>query len=265
MEHKILILFLLSFVLTISGNNGKIIIEKNDWAKYYNDVNLDGTFVLTKLNSDTLYYYNLERANKRYLPASTFKIPNSLIALETEVITDENEIIEWDGKIRFIEQWNKDQNLQSAIKYSCVWFYQELARRVGRDRMQLYVDLINYGNSKLGAQIDTFWLEGDIRISPMEQIDFLTAFINRQLPFKKRNIDIVEKILLIDSTNTFRLYAKTGWTARVGFQVGWYVGFVKKNNEIWIFALNIDINEKKDADNRESITRAILKGEGVID
>lgn len=265
MKNKIFILFILSFGFTISGSNGKLFIEKNDWAKFYKDVNLDGTFLLTKLNSDTLYYHNLERANKNYLPASTYKIPNSLIALETKVIKDENEIIEWDGKVRFVDQWNKDQNLQSAIRYSCVWFYQELSRRIGRDRMQLYVDSINYGNCKLGDQIDTFWLEGDIRISPIEQVDFLTAFLNRQLPFKNRTIDTVEKILLIDSTNTYRLYAKTGWTARVSSQVGWYVGFVKRNNEIWIFALNIDINENKDAENREGITRKLLKGEGIID
>jgi beta-lactamase class D len=77
-------------------------------------------------------------------------------------------------------------------------------------------------------------------------------------------MEIVENILLVDSSQTYKLYAKTGWTARVDSQIGWYVGFVKAAEDTWIFALNIDINENKDAANREGITREILKMEKLI-
>jgi len=240
------------------------IIDVDNWGKYFTEANLQGTFILNKFRSDTLRIYNTRRANEHYLPASTFKILNSLISLETGVIKNEKEIIEWDGTKRFSDNWNKNQNLKTAMKYSCVWFYQELARRVGSAKMQYYLDTVNYGNSKMGAAIDNFWLEGELKISAVEQIVFLYQFLSRKLPFSNRNFDIVKKILQIDSTNIYQLYAKTGWTARTNEQIGWYVGFVENKLGIWIFAMNIDINEMKDSENREGITRKILGAEGLI-
>jgi beta-lactamase class D len=227
---------------------------------------LDGTFILYNKTKDSLLVNNLERSQKQFLPASTFKIPNSLISLETKVIADENEIIKWDGEKRFIDNWNQDHNLKSGIKYSVVWFYQELARRIGFEKMQEYVIKINYGNKKLGDKIDTFWLEGDLRISAVEQILFLNKFIKNELPFSKRNMEIVKNIMLVDSSETYKMYAKTGWSARVekDKQIGWYVGFVETKNDTWIYAINIDIKKDEDLIQRINITREILKSEGII-
>ena len=244
--------------------NQQIVISADKWDKHFTNAEIECTFVLTKLNSDSLIIYNPERAKKGFLPASTYKIPNSLIALESKVIEDENEIIQWDGVKRFYDKWNANQNLQSAIKYSCVWFYQELARRVGKEKMQFYLDTLYYGNSKMGADVDKFWLEGDLRISAIEQIEFLTKFINHDLPFAKRNFNIVEKILLVDSTENYRQFAKTGWGGDDDNQVGWYVGFVRNNSGVWIFALNIHIKRDKDAVQRKLITNEILIREGII-
>lgn len=221
---------------------------------------MNGTFVLTKLNSDTLFCFNSARADSAFLPASTFKIINSLISLETGAIKDENEIIKWDGVKRFYAFWNQDQNLSSAIKISCVWFYQELARRVGKEKMQFYLDTLNYGNSKMGADVDKFWLQGDLKISAVEQIKFLTQFLNRDLPFSERNVDIVEKILLVDSTENYKQYAKTGWSG----EIGWYVGYVIRQNQIWIFAMNINMIGIEDAKHRIEMTESILEKEGIL-
>ena len=240
------------------------IIEEKSWDDLFKSPRLEGTFLLHKLNSDSLKVYNLERAEKEYLPASTFKILNSLISLESNVIKDENEIIEWDGIERFYNKWNMDQSLKTALKYSCVWFYQELARRVGTERMQYYLDTVKYGNSKIGAEIDKFWLEGELRISAVEQIGFLINFLERKLPFTDRNYNIVKNIMLVDSTDNYKLYAKTGWTARVHNQIGWYVGFLERDLKTWIFAMNIDINDDKDAKYRELLTRKILLKEGLL-
>lgn len=250
-----------------SQNNNKtseLTVEMESWSNYFNETSLDGTFLLKKNNSDTLLVFNSKRSTKSYLPASTFKILNSLIFLETKVIKDENEIIKWDGVKRFYDKWNMDHSLSSAIKVSCVWFYQELARRVGEERIQYYLDTIKYGNSKIGSDVDKFWLEGKLRISAYEQIQFLKKFLNSTLPFSGKNIDIVKNIMIIDSNDNYKLYAKTGWTARIAKQIGWYVGFVENNDQTWIFAMNIDINESEDAKYREELTRKILIHEGII-
>ena len=115
--------------LTFSTNQFQDIFDKND---------IKGAFILYDLINDTALIFNQPRTERAYLPASTFKIINSLIALETGVIKDENEMIQWDGEERFVETWNQDHNLRSGIKYSVVWFYQELARRIGEERMQKF-------------------------------------------------------------------------------------------------------------------------------
>jgi beta-lactamase class D len=267
-------LFVIFFVLTFScifsqpkvSEISENIITENNWKKYFDNSNIDGTFILYNLSEDSLFVYNPARAEKRYLPASTFKILNSLISLETGVLKDENEIIKWDGVKRFYDMWNKDQNMKSALKYSCVWFYQELARRVGFDNYHKYLDSVNFGNKKLGDKIDTFWLEGDLEISPVEQIIFLEKFIKGNLPFKERNLKIVKNILMVDSTGSYKMYAKTGWTARVKEpdQIGWYIGFVENQKDIWIFALNIGFTNDEDAAKRIEISRNILKEKRII-
>lgn len=269
MKTKILIIYyFLTFSILFSQTSINEISEKyksqNDWGKYFDESGVEGTFILYNLNEDSLKVYNQERAEKQFLPASTFKILNSLISLEVKAVKDENEIIKWDGVKRFYEAWNQDQNMKSAIKISCVWFYQELARRVGFERMQMYIDSVNYGNKKLGDKIDTFWLEGDLRISAVEQILFLTKFVKQELPFSEQNLETVKNIMLVDSTNDYKMYAKTGMTARVEKAIGWYVGFVEVKNNFYLFTLNIDISKDEDANGRIEITRDILKSQGII-
>lgn len=270
MKFNVLILLcIFCSVLVIAQQGTEPLLESEvieRWENYFDEVSLDGTFVLKKIDSDTIQVYNLERSRNQYLPASTYKILNSLIALETKVIKDENEIIKWDGVKRFYEMWNKDQTLGSALKYSCVWAYQEIARRVGKQRMQFYLDEVKYGNSQMGAEIDNFWLEGDLKISAQEQIQFLAKFIKHTLPFSFENMEIVKNIMLVDSSDNYKLFAKTGWTARVeeDKQIGWYVGFVENSEGYWIFAMNIDISDNADSKNRQEITSKILTKEGII-
>ncbi len=152
------------FSQTSFDNVGKSYTDKSEWGQFFDEPKLEGTFVLYNLVKDSLLIYNLERAQQQFLPASTFKILNSLISLETKVV-DENTIIQWDGVKRFYDKWNQDQNMKTAFPISCVWFYQELARRVGFEKMQYFLQESNYGNKKLGDKIDTFWLEGELRIS----------------------------------------------------------------------------------------------------
>jgi beta-lactamase class D len=216
----------------------KIIIDKS-LDKYFEQKKVFGTFILTSLDK-SIKIANNELYNTQYTPASTFKIPNTIIALESEVIKDENEIIKWDGVERWLKSWNQDTDLKMAMQNSTVWFYQELARRVGKEKMQSYLKKIEYGNKNINGGIDKFWLSGDLKISPKEQIDFLRkVYLNNFKGISKRSIDITKAIMLRDSTNEYKIRAKTGWFGS-GDYVGWYVGWVETKDNTYFFATCIE-------------------------
>jgi len=255
-------IILLSVLLTFIGCDvqKKSVLEQfttNDILKIFEKENTKGCFIIQDFKNNKSLSYNSVRLDSVFLPASTFKIINSMIALETEVIKDENEIIKWDGKKRFINEWNRDHNLKSGIKYSVVWLYQELARRIGEDRMLHWVKTANYGNKNIGGNIDTFWLNGEIRISANQQIDFLKRLYLKELPFSKQNQEIVKDIMIVEKKPNYTIRAKTGWAARVERQIGWYVGYIEKNDNVYFFALNMDIKSKQDAAKRKLITKQI--------
>src|SRR4030095_14770041 len=148
-------------------------IENHNWGQYFEKEKVQGCFLLYDLQRNEYMSYNRRRVDNGFLPASTYKIFNSLVALETGAVRDETEVLKWDGIKRMFPVWNQDQNMRDAIKNSTVWFYQEMARRIGQGPMQHYVDVANYGNRKLGGGIDHFWLDGSLRITAKEQIDML--------------------------------------------------------------------------------------------
>lgn len=234
--------------------------ERPDFAKYFNDAGVKGGFLLYDLKNDKYLAYNAERLQQGYIPASTYKIFNSLVALETGVIWDENEILKWDGVKREVDSWNQDHNMRTAMKYSAVWFYQELARRIGLERMQHYVDLAGYGNKNINGGLDRFWLTGELRITPREQIALLVRLYQNKLPFSQRAMDIVKDILIFEKKESYVLRAKTGWSG----QVGWFVGYVERKENVYFFANNIDIMKPEDATARVAITKALLRDLSLI-
>jgi beta-lactamase class D len=209
--------------------------SRNEFKKFYDQYNVVGSFVLYDLINNHYIFYNPGQYRSEFIPASTFKICNSLIGLETGVIKDENFVIKWDSTIRPIPSWNKDQDLKSAFKNSCVWYYQELARRVGGKQMKYWLDKSEYGNKDTTGGIDKFWLEGDLRISPAQQISFLRKLYANELPFSQRSIDIVKKIMIAKDTNGCIIRAKTGWGFRGNNDVGWYVGYIEARNNVYFF------------------------------
>jgi len=219
---------------------------------------VEGVFVLHRLGSNEYRTNDPAAAQKRYLPASTFKIFNSLVALETGVIADEHEVFPWDGEARRVESWNRDHDLASAFRYSAVWYYQEIARRVGAEQMQYWIDRAGYGNQDIGGQPDLFWLKGNLRISPYEQVQLLERLYTNDLPFSQRSMDIVKSIMKIEETDGWRLSGKTGWGTADGEDVGWFVGFLERDDEVWLFANKITINRDEDARLRIEIARQIL-------
>ncbi len=241
--------------------------EVPEYKKLYDDFGARGTFLLLNTKTGERISYN-ERDNKTgYIPASTFKVINSMIGLETGVIKDENFIIPWDKKERSNTKWNADTDLKTAYKNSTVWYYQELARRVGENKMRSWVKACNYGNKDITGGIDKFWLSGDLRISVEQQVAFLEKLAKDQLPFSKRTTDMVKTIMIAEETPEYTLRAKTGWGFNESIDIGWYVGYVTTKDNTYIFAncIQSDIPDNKDFPRaRIEITRSILKSQGII-
>jgi beta-lactamase class D len=234
--------------------------QQNDWKSFYDKYNVSGCILIYDLNKSEYIVYNGNRCKESFIPASTFKILNSLIALETGVIKDENEVIPWDSVKRQYDKWNMDQTLRTAIKYSAVWAYQELARRIGEHRMQHYVDSVKYGNCNISGGIDHFWLDGELRITPFQQVEFLKRLYFDDLPFSKRNLDIVKDIMINDQTGNYILRGKTGWVETTG----WYVGYLEENDNVYFFANNIEIVNDRDAKARLEIVKDVFKSMGLL-
>jgi len=178
-----------------------------------------------------------ERIDRRLIPASTFKIFNALVALETGVIADPATVIKWDGITRGRHELNRDLDLQTAFQISAVPHFQALARSIGAERMQHYLDLSNYGNRSMSGGIDRFWLSGGLRISPREQVDFIARMRLGELPFSQATVAAVMEMMVVETTSEYTVRGKTGWAIlKAGKNVGWWVGFVESESGAHIFA-----------------------------
>ncbi len=242
------------------------VAQNIDFGQHFRELGVEGAILIYDLNRDRIVQYNPQRNTTAFLPASTFKILNSLIALETGVISDEIAILTWDGIQRKIPEWNRDLNMRQAFKLSAVWFYQVLARRVGHEQMQKWVTQAKYGNQKIGSKddIDKFWLEGELRITPQEQIQFLRRLYHNDLPFSKRSLSILKDIMVMEQTPDYTIRGKTGFADSVTPAIGWYVGYLEKGKNVYFFATNIDIRNKKDLSARMELTRRCFKDLAVL-
>lgn len=235
-----------------------------DFGKYFAGFEA-GAFVLYDLDNNHYDRYNLDRCAEQFVPASTFKIMNALISLESGVISDENTVIEWDGTQYDVAEWNQDHTLKTAFQVSAVWYYQELAGRVGREKMQQYVTAAQYGNQDISGQVDTFWLEGGLRISADEQVEFLKRLYEGYLPFSDRSMAIVRDIMVIEETDAYRFGGKTGTALRVKPLVGWFVGFLETDDHVYFFATNIELQTAEgNIGKAREITEAILHDQGLM-
>ncbi|MEH2528705.1 MULTISPECIES: class D beta-lactamase [unclassified Bradyrhizobium] len=234
---------------------------RDDLAKRFFDLGTTGTFVGYKVDDYLIIASDKVRSGEGRLPASTFKIPNSIIALETGVVEDpDKDVFKWDGVTRSIEPWNKDHTLRSAIAVSAVPVYQEIARRIGAERMQKYLDLFDYGNRDIGGGIDQFWLTGNLRIDPIQQIDFVDRLRRGVLPVSKRSQELTRDILPVTKVGDAIIRAKSGLLgAEVGKpSLGWMVGWVEKGSSATVFAMNMDCKEQNHIAARMAVTQQCL-------
>ncbi|WP_210486490.1 class D beta-lactamase [Rufibacter sp. SYSU D00433] len=235
----------------------------------FKDCGLEGSFTLYDLIQNRWTYSHPKDAQRATLPASTFKILNSLILLEEKAVRDENEVLKWDGQQRSVPAWNADTDMKHAFTNSTVWFYVRLAQQIGLDKYRNHLERCGYGNGKFsGAQGADFWNYGDFAISPKAQIQFLQKLYQERLPFSRENIQKVKQMMVAEETPAYTLRAKTGLTSHNGRNIGWYVGYVETKGNVYFFAtrLHKDVQTQNEdfATCRKTVTRKLLQQLGIL-
>ena len=242
---------------------GTCLGEDQALARLFADKGASGTLVIASLDGQTAYVHDEARAARRLPAASTFKIPNTLIALEEKAIAPD-EVLRWDGQLRELPDWNRDQTLESAFRASCVWCYQELARRLGPETYRRYLGKIGFGELSEPFPPTRFWLDGQLRISANEQVEFLRRVVERRLPFSPASFDTLRRIMVIEATPAYTLRGKSGWATVDKPGVGWFVGTLETRGQTWLFALNIDTRGPQDLPLRLALVRAALRASGLL-
>lgn len=227
-------ILLFAFCLFTSSCRRARIQEHTEWGEEFKKLGItNGCFMLKDHTHESVHFYNKDRCLQRFTPASTFKIFNSLVALELAVAKDDSFTIAWDGVTRSNPEWNRTMTMREAFEVSNVPFYQELARRIGKQNYQHFLDTVQYGNHTIGRAVDSFWLDNSLQISADEQIGFLKRLYFDELPFTVRSQSIVRSMMLREDSAGNKMYYKTGWGQDThGANILWVVGFLEHNLHI---------------------------------
>lgn len=256
---------LLAFSMLVSiGASAADWVDSKKIEALFSKAEVTGTFVLYDVTENKLTGFNKSRAETRFFPASTFKIPNTLIGLAVGAVESVDDILPYGGAPQPFPSWEKDMSLRDAIKISNVPVYKELARRITLEKMRSNLATINYGNNDIGRVVDNFWLVGPLEISAVEQTVFLAKLAQKTLPFSVQIQEATQEIVLLEKTETGSLYGKTGWADAPEPDIGWWVGWVVKDGRIYSFALNIDVVNDGDIAKRIPLGKDSLNALGVL-
>lgn len=224
-------------------------ILRPDFQEILDDQSVQGSILIFDKKKNTYYSNDFLWARRGDLPASTFKIANTIVGLESNVITGKDHIFQWDGSPRRVEAWEKDLNLKDAFQESCVPCYQQVAENIGVERMRHYLDTLQYPGMQFdSSDINLFWLIGNSRITQFEEILFLKDLHEESLPISSHTYHIIKDIFISDQSPEYIMRAKTGWSIDQGRNNGWYVGYVMYKNSPYYFATNIEPKRAADLD-----------------
>jgi beta-lactamase class D len=272
MKRIVYALIFPAFIFSCSPNNVK---KDNSLKKYFDENKAEGCFALKDNGTGKFTIYNLGRyRDSSYLPASTFKIVNSLIGLQTGRIVNDSMIIKWDGVKRMNDEWNKDLNMYNAFRVSAVPYFQEVARRIGKDTMQFWLDSLKYGlksykeKVNIKSAVDSFWLDNSMKVTPDQQLGLVQKLYFDELPFFKSYQEVVKRAMLFENKTDYRLAYKTGWGFNEkGNNIGWMTGWIEENNHPYFFVLNLESGDKNFdmVTVRMNILKGILKQLGFFE
>jgi len=228
--------------------------------------------VIFRLEDEKVWASGGARIRERFTPASTSKIPHTLLALETGAVTGPGELFEWDGQKRFVDSWNEDQTFGEAFGRSTVWIYQTVVPRIGAAPLTEGLTAFGYGNAEIGGpeSITRYWLDGPLAISATEQVEFLARLAHRTLPLSARTYEIAVPIMELDRGGGWTLYGKTGWKSVEGqTDIGWFVGWIEQSTGgapgTYAFALNMDMpGGMEEAPKRRAAVERALRMIGAL-
>ena len=252
--------FLVVMLLTLQACSPNNVTIQDDYKKYFDASKTTGSFGLFENGSGEFYIYNLAQfKDSSYAPASTFEIVNALVGIETGRIVDEKMVLSLDssGPIR----------MDSAFKQTSTPYFMEVARRIGKDTMQHWLDSLQYGTINMGSAVDSFWYNNMLLITPDEQMGLVKKLYFGQLPFQKRSQEMVKKLMLQTANANYKLSYKQGFSYKQnGKAVGWIVGWIEENKHPYFFVLQTEgpaSSGIKDAS--MSLLNKILKEQGFFE
>ncbi|WP_106498327.1 BlaR1 family beta-lactam sensor/signal transducer [Lentibacillus sp. Marseille-P4043] len=244
----------------IDFDNKQTVYE--DLSAFFNEY--EGSFVLYDLQEKQYNIYNKDKSTLRVSPNSTYKIYSALFALESDIITRNDNSLKWNGNSYPYQSWNQNQNLFTAMENSVTWYFQQLDKKVQMKNIESYLDKIQYGNQNLSGGIEDYWLESSLKISPIEQVQTLKDFYTNQFGFNGKNIQFVKDAIKLETKDSATLYGKTGTGTVNGKNVnGWFIGYVETENNTYFFATNIENNHHTSGSKAAEITKSILHNKGI--
>ncbi|RDW15819.1 BlaR1 family beta-lactam sensor/signal transducer [Oceanobacillus arenosus] len=241
-------------------DGGKVTYE--DLSDYFNEY--EGSFVLYDKQADKYHIYNEDQSTLRVSPNSTYKIYSALFGLESNIITDGNSTLRWNGEKYPYASWNMDQDLDTAMADSVTWYFQELDEKMPLRTIQSNLKKIGYGNYDVSGGIEQYWLESSLKISPVEQVQLLEAFYSNKFGFKEKHVQTVKDTLLLEDNDDLQLSGKTGTGTVNGRSInGWFIGYVEEKDNTYFFATNIQHKDHALGSRAAEITLSILKDKGI--
>lgn len=259
--------------LNITAKSSNEYFVNSKFKRYFDSCGVEGSIVILDNSKKQFIVSDTTEIRKESLPASTFKIINLLIALETKTIKDENEVVKWVGKTDTIKYGYRpeiyhDMTVKEAFEVSAGWVFIELAKKIGKDNYKKYLAKCNYGNLNLSQKETDFWNFGYFAISTLNQVEFLKKMYDYDLSFSKRNIDIVKKVMVTELNEKYTISAKTGWTRENNINTGWWIGYLETKTNVYFFATRLLQNRKNNRDDfgscRKEITKKIFKDLKII-
>lgn len=254
-------LLLLVFVIMTGCTQEEIVEETADLEQVVEDFsvyfdNLNGSFILYCPEEESCTIYNENIVDTYLTPVSTFKIYNTLIGLESNVLTGKDHVKTWDQTSYDLQSWNRDHTLESALDYSVDWYFQDIAEEIGKDVMSKYIADIGYGNKDISGGLMDFWLESSLQITPRQQVELLRKLYEEQLPFSPEHVTTLKELLVLETEEGYELSGETGTAVD---KVGWFVGSILKDEKRYYFATTLVDNNKVSGARAKEITIDILK------
>lgn len=222
------------------AEEGRRIEEDAALERFFREAGTDGTMAVLHTRQNRLTLVNRSRAAIRVAPGATFEIVNLLAAFDCGALASEKTSFVWDRVKRDREEWNRDLSLAAAFRTSAPWVDELISMRVGVARLRDYVARFEYGNQDIGDDLAKLWRGGALRISALEQLDFVARLYRGALPVERSAEAIVKELMIAEQTGDAVIRAKTALPGRGTPNIGWSSGWVERGDFVFIFALNMD-------------------------